>query len=247
QVDYLPLDSPVPTGAWRSVDYPSRVFARESFLDEVAHAAGRDPFDLRIELLQPGDMLTLGRQRIDRGRMIRVLQATRERCGWKKSILGTRKDGRLWGRGLALNIYDAGSYMAQIAEVSVASDLSEIRVHRIYCVFDCGLPINPAGLEGQVESGITWGLSATLHGKIDFRQGQAVQSNYSDFRVMQIQEMPVVETEIVSSTLPPGGFGEHPVPPVAPAVANAIFSATGKRVRKLPITPESLRELSYLR
>lgn len=247
QIDYVPMDSPVPTGAWRSVDYPSRVFARESFLDEVAHAAGRDPFDLRMELLQPGDVLTLGRQRNDRGRMIRVLEAARERCGWKKSILGTGKDGRLRGRGLALNIYDAGSYMAQIAEVSVASDLSGIRVHKIYCVFDCGLPINPAGLEGQVESGITWGLSATLHGKIDFRKGQAVQSSYSDFRVMHINEIPTIETQIVPSTLPPSGFGEHPVPPVAPAVANAIFAATGKRVRKLPITPESLRELSYLR
>lgn len=244
QIDYVAVDSPVPSGAWRAVDYPSRVFARESFLDEVAHAAGRDPFDLRIELLQPGDVLTLGTQRIDRGRMIRVLEVARERCGWKKPILGAGKGGWLWGRGLALNIYHAGSYMAQIAEVSVARDLSDIRVHRIFCVFDCGLPINPTGLDGQVESGITWGLSATLHGKIEFRQGQVVQSNYSDFRVMHIQEMPVVETEIVSSALSPGGFGEHPVPPVAPAVANAVFAATGKRVRKLPITAESLRDLT---
>jgi isoquinoline 1-oxidoreductase beta subunit len=206
----------------------------------VAHAAGRDPFELRIDLLQPGDVLELGSQQIDRGRMIRVLETAREKCGWKKPFAGARKEGRLWGRGLALNIYHAGSYMAQVAEVSVAPDLSDIRVHRMYCVFDCGLPINPAGLEGQVESGITWGLSATLHGKVDFRKGQAQQSSYSDFRVMHMEEMPVVETHIVASTARPGGFGEHPVPPVAPAVANAIFAATGKRMRRLPITAESL-------
>jgi isoquinoline 1-oxidoreductase beta subunit len=137
---------------------------------------------------------------------------------------------------MALNIYHAGSYMAQAAEVSVARDFSDIRVERIVCVFDCGLPINPAGLEGQVESGITWGLSATLHGKIDFRNGSAQQGTYSDFQVMRMNEMPLIETYIVPSDARPGGFGEHPVPPVAPAVANAVFAATGKRLRKLPLS-----------
>src|SRR6202012_2979880 len=130
----------------------------------------------------------------------------------------------------AINIYDGESYMAQVAEVSVARDLSDLRIHRIVCVFDCGLAINPAGLEGQVESGITWGLSATLHGKIDFRQGRAQQSGYHDFRVVRMREMPKVETHIVASSAPPGGFGEHAVPHVAPAVANAIFAATGQRL-----------------
>jgi isoquinoline 1-oxidoreductase beta subunit len=127
-----------------------------------------------------------------------------------------------------------------VAEVSVARDLSDLRVHRIVCVVDCGLAINPAGLEGQAESGITWGLSATLHGKIDFRHGRAVQGTYGDFRVMRMNEMPVIETHILPSDARPGGFGEHPVPPVAPAVANALFAAVGKRVRKLPITPAEL-------
>jgi len=125
-------------------------------------------------------------------------------------------------------------------DVSVARNLSDLRVHPIVCVFDCGLPINPSRLEGQVESGITWGLSATLHGKIDFRNGRVAQGTYSDFRVIRMNEMPVVETHIVPSKAPPGGFGEHPVPPVAGAVANAVFAATGKRVRRLPITPAKL-------
>jgi isoquinoline 1-oxidoreductase subunit beta len=239
KADYLPVDSPVPSGPWRAVDYPSRVFAREAFLDEIAHELGKDPLELRIDLLKPGDVLALGEQRIDRGRMIRVLEAIREKSGWAKPMTQSRNPDRLRGRGLAINIYHAGSYMAQVAEVSVTRDLSNIRVDRIVCVFDCGLAINPLGLEGQVESGITWGLSATLHGKIDFRNGSVQQGTYSDFRVMRMKEMPVIETYILPSNARPGGFGEHPVPPVAPAVANAIFAATGKRLRQLPITPSS--------
>jgi isoquinoline 1-oxidoreductase beta subunit len=240
KVDYVPVDSPVPTGAWRAVEYPSTVFARESFIDEIAHAAGRDPLQLRIDLLQPGDVLTLGDQKIDRSRMIRVLEVLREKSQWTKPL--TDVAGRRRGRGMAINIYHGGSYMAQVAEVSVAKNLSDLRVERIVCVVDCGLAINPLGLEGQVESGITWGLSATLHGKIDFHNGQAQQGTYNDFRVMRMNEMPAIETHIVPSDARPSGFGEHPVPPVAPAVANAIFSATGKRLRKLPIKIESNRD-----
>jgi isoquinoline 1-oxidoreductase beta subunit len=233
QVDYVPVDSPVPTGAWRAVEYPSRVFARESFLDEVAHAFGHDPLQIRIDLLQPGDVLTLGSQKIDRARMIRVLETARAQFAWKQPFA---VPGRLAGKGLALNIYDADSYMIQIAEVSSSLTGSDLKIHRILCAFDCGLAINPAGLEGQVESGITWGLSATLHGKIDFRNGVAQQTGYHDFQVMRMNEMPAIETLIVPSDARPGGFGEHPVAPVAPAVANAIFAATGRRLRKLPLS-----------
>jgi isoquinoline 1-oxidoreductase subunit beta len=240
KVDYVPVESPVPTGPWRAVMYPARVFAREAFLDEIAYALGKDPLQMRIDMLKPGDVLTLGSLKIDRGRMIRVLEVIREKSGWNKPMPAARNRDRLWGRGLAMNIYHAGSYLAQVAEVSVARDLSDIRVRRIVCVFDCGIPINPLGLEGQVESGITWGLSATLHGQIDFRNGSAQQGTFEDFRVMRMKEMPLIETHIVPSDARPGGFGEHPVPPVAPAVANAIFAATGKRVRVLPITPASL-------
>lgn len=232
-VDYVPVDSPVPTGAWRAVEYPSRVFARESFIDEIAHASGTDPLQLRIDLLQPGDVLTLGDQRIDRRRMIQVLRLAGEKAGW--AAPPAPAGDRIRGRGVAVNSYFGESYVAQIAEVSVARDLGDLRVHRVTCVVDCGLVINPLGLEGQVESGITWGLSAALHGKIDFRDGGAQQSTYSDFEVVRMAEMPVIETHIVPSKAPPSGFGEHAVPPVAPAVANAVFAATGRRVRRLPI------------
>lgn len=236
KADYVSVDSPVPTGAWRAVEYPSRVFARECFVDEIADVLGVDPLQLRIDLLAPGDVLKLGEQKVDRARMIRVLEVTREKSGWNKSL--SHSADRFRGRGIALNIYHAGSYMAQVAEVSVAKDFSDFRVHRIVCVFDCGLPINPTGLEGQVESGITWGLSAALHGKIDVRDGRVQQQSYRDFEVVRMHEMPEIESYIVPSTAKPGGFGEHPVPPVAPAVGNAIFNATGKRIRALPIRLE---------
>jgi isoquinoline 1-oxidoreductase beta subunit len=109
------------------------------------------------------------------------------------------------------------------------------------CALDCGRVINPLGLEGQTESGVTWGLTATLRGRIDFRNGTAVQENYVDYEVIRMHEAPVIETHILPSELSPGGFGETAVPPVAPAVANAIFAATGKRVRRLPITSKKLR------
>jgi isoquinoline 1-oxidoreductase beta subunit len=240
KADYIPLDSPVPTGPWRAVMYPARVFARESFLDEIAHATNQDPLELRLRLLAPGDVLKLGGSKIDRGRLIRVLQVAAEKSDWKRPI--TQSGGRRWGRGIACNVYDSDCYIAQVAEVSIGRESHDIRVHRIVCAVDCGLVINPLGLDGQAESGITWGLSATLHGGIDFRNGGAVQSSYADFRVVSIDEAPAIETHIVESDHPPGGFGETAVPPVAPAVANAVFAATGKRVRQLPITPAKLRE-----
>ncbi len=239
KVDYVPVDCPVPTGSWRAVEYPSRVFARESFIDEISRAGGRDPLRLRIDLLRPGDILELGDQRIDRGRMIKVLEIARDRTGWANPLPHTRD--RLRGRGLAINSYFGESYVAEVAEVSVARDFSGLRVDRVACIVDCGVAINRAGLEGQIESGIAWGLSATLRGKIDFRAGGALQESYADFAVMRMDEMPAIETHILPSQAPPSGFGEHPVPPVAPAVANAVFAATGKRVRRLPLTPARLR------
>jgi isoquinoline 1-oxidoreductase beta subunit len=232
-IQYVPVDSPVPSGAWRAVEYPSRVFGRECFLDEVAHITGKDPIQLRIELLAPADTVVLGKQRVDRGRMIWVLEETRKRSGWNRPVPKTF--GPRWGRGVAMNIYHAGSYLAEVAEVSVGQK-GDVRVHRMVCVADCGIVINPAGIEGQVESGITWGLSAALHGKIDFLNGGAQQESYADFEVMRMHEMPTVETHILPSTARPGGFGEHAVVPVAAAVANAVFAATGKRVRTLPIS-----------
>jgi isoquinoline 1-oxidoreductase beta subunit len=240
KADFVPLDSPVPTGPWRAVMYPARVFARESFLDEMADKTNQDPLAFRLRLLAPGDVLKIGGQKIDRSRLIRVLQVAADKSDWKRPIAQSKD--RLWGRGIACNVYDADCFIAQVAEVSIGKESHDIRVHRIVCAVDCGLVINPLGLDGQAESGITWGLSATLHGGIDFRNGGAVQSSYSDFQVVSIDEAPAIETHIVDSGHPPGGFGETAVPPVAPAVANAVFAATGKRIRRLPITPAKLNE-----
>ncbi len=239
KADFIPLNSPVPTGPWRAVEYPPTVFARESFLDEMAHAAGKDPLQFRLDLLKPGDVLSIGDSKIDRARLIRVLQLAAEKANWN-TPLSAIKD-RTRGRGIACNVYDSDCYIAQVAEVSVGKEKNDIRVHRVICAVDCGLVINPQGLEGQAESGILWGLSAALHGGIDFKNGIAVQENYSDFEVIRMDEAPEIETYIVPSDLNPGGFGETAVPPIAPAVANAIFAATGKRIRRLPITPQKLK------
>jgi isoquinoline 1-oxidoreductase beta subunit len=153
----------------------------------------------------------------------------------------TVEAGRRGGRGVAANVYHAGSYMAMVADVSVAGDLSDLRVHRVTTIVDCGIALNPLGVLGQTESGIAWGLSATLLGKMDFRAGAAVQGNFSDFQVLRIGQMPEIDTVILDSGGAPGGFGEHAVPLVAPAVANAVFAATGKRIRSLPLTSAALR------
>jgi isoquinoline 1-oxidoreductase beta subunit len=240
-VDYVPVESPVPVGPWRAVQYPPTVFARESFVDEVAAALGKDPLAFRLELLEPGDVLTLGMQKLDRGRLARVLRLAAEKSQWDRPLRSATD--RLVGRGVALNVYHTNSYLAQVAEVSVARDLGGVRVERIVCVSDCGLVINPLGLEGQVESGIAWGLSAALYGPIDFRRGAAVQGSYTDFRVVGMSETPAIESHVVIGADRPGGFGEHPVPTVAPAVANAVAQATGRRVRRLPITPAALRSI----
>lgn len=233
KADYIPVPCPVPTGPWRAVEYPATVFARESFLDEMAHLGGKDPLQFRIDLLQPGNTTTFAGDALDRRRMIGVLEVARQKTDWSTPLAPMA--GRKVGRGLAINVYHGDSYIAEVAEVSLAHDGTDLRVHKIHCVVDCGLVINPTGLEGQVESGITWGLSAALRGRIDFKHGAAVQTGFHDFHVLRMDEMPSIETHVVPTDHPPGGFGEHPVPPVAPAVANAIFAATGKRQRSVPL------------
>ena len=236
-VDCADVTSPVPTGPWRAVEYPSTVFGRESFLDEIAALVRRDPIALRLGLL-PADVKQVGPFKIDRRRLSRVLEAARDRSGWIEPLASDQ--ARQWGRGVSANVYHADSYIAMVAEVSVARDMSDLRVHRITTVVDCGIALNPLGVDGQTESAITWGLSAALHGKIDFRAGSAVQGTFSDVGVVRIHEMPELRTILLDSGERPRGYGEHAVPLVAPAVANAVFAACGRRVRDLPITPAKL-------
>ncbi len=231
QSDYIHIDSPVPTGAWRSVGYPQNVFARECFIDEIAFAMNKDPLDFRLELLNaPG--VALGRYpKFERTDLRRTLEVAAEKSGWTKPL--PQEKGRRWGRGIACNVYHGMTHLTQVAEVSV-DDKNNLRVHKIVCVVDCGQVVNPLGLEGQIESGIVWGLSAALHGEITFKNGKAEQSSYRDFRVLRINEMPKVEVYTIPKTTRPTGIGEQPVPPVAPAVANAVFAAIGKRLRRVP-------------
>lgn len=228
------LLSPVPTGAWRSVGYPAVVFARESFLDELAHETGRDPLDLRLALLpSPGTQRIGGRDLPNGDRLRRVLTVAAERAGWRESFVRDR-DGRRWGRGIACNSYHGRTMVAQVAEVSVGEQ-GDIRVHRVTAAVDCGTVINPWGVEAQFEGGVCWALSAALRSQITFRNGRTVQGNFNDFPVLRLREAPVVDVITVPSELPPTGIGEPPVPPVAPAVANAVFAATGQRLRSLPV------------
>ncbi|MGE0455848.1 MAG: molybdopterin cofactor-binding domain-containing protein [Vicinamibacteria bacterium] len=240
RVEAVDVRTPVPHGPWRAVMYPSTVFGRESFLDEMAHLASMDPLAFRLALVGEGAR-KIGSFPLDRRRLARVHQLAAERAGWTRPLPA---DGRLRGRGIAASVYHGGSYVAQVAEVSLAKDLSDLRVERITCAIDCGLALNPLGVSGQAESGIVWGLSYTLYGKVDFVKGRAVQRGYQDFRVLAMDAMPALDIHVIPSQERPGGFGEHPVPMVAPAVANAVFAATGIRLRRLPITPEALQAAS---
>jgi isoquinoline 1-oxidoreductase beta subunit len=178
---------------------------------------------------------------LDNGdRLRRVIGIAYQKAGWKSAFRRDR-GARRWGRGFSCNAYHRQTMVAQIAEVSVGNE-GDVRVHRVVCAIDCGRAVNPLGIEGQVESAVLWGLSATLHGKITFEKGRVQQSTYKDFPVMRMDECPVIETHIVPSEVRPLGVGEQPVPPVYAAVANAVFDATGVRVRELPIAAERLRK-----
>jgi isoquinoline 1-oxidoreductase beta subunit len=212
----------VPVQWWRSVGHSHTAFVVESFIDEAAHEAGKDPYEFRRKLLAKHP------------RHDRVLKIAAEKAGWGRPL----PKGR--GRGMAQH-ESFGSFVAQIAEVSVSA-MGEVRVHRVVCAIDCGRIVNLDTIKAQMESGIVFGLSAALHGKITFQNGRVEQSNFHDYPLLRLNEMPVVEVHVISSKEKSGGVGEPGVPPIAPAVANAIFAVTGKRIRHLPIHPEDLKK-----
>jgi len=218
-VDYHPPDVDIPTTYWRSVGFSQNCFFSESFLDELAAATGKDPLEFRRRLLAKSP------------RLLGVLELAAAKADWGKPLPAGH------GRGIAV-VNNIGSYNAQVAEVSV--EKGKLRVHRVVCAVDCGHAINPAGIEQQIQSGIVYGLSAAMKGAITIEHGRVVQGNFNHYDVLRIDEMPVVEVHIVPSQAAPGGIGEASTPTIIPAVANAIFAVTGKRLRKLPIRPEDL-------
>lgn len=220
-VDWQQAPQGVPTLWWRSVGHSHTAFAVESFMDELAHAAGKDPLAFRLALLG------------DHHRHRRVLETAAKEGGWG----GTLPEGR--ARGLAVHA-SFGSFIAQVAEVSVTGD-GKIRVHKVTCAIDCGPVVNPDTIRAQMEGAVVFGLTAALYGEITFEKGRVKQRNFHDYRMLRMNEMPEVEVSIVESTDSMGGVGEPGVPPVAPAVGNAVFALTGKRIRRLPFRPKDLK------
>jgi isoquinoline 1-oxidoreductase beta subunit len=221
-VDWVRKDIGIPVGFWRSVGSSHTAFSTECFMDELAYAAKMDPLDFRLSLL-PKDSRHAG-----------VLRLAAEKAGWKNPPpAGTF-------RGIAV-AESFGSYVAQVAEVSVAAD-GKPTVHRVICAVDCGQVVNPDTVNAQMEGGIVFGLTAALYGEITIKNGRAEQRNFYDYKMLRMNEMPKVEVYILPSTEKHGGIGEPGTPPIAPAVCNAIFAATGKRVRSLPVRPDELKE-----
>jgi len=214
EVTYAMVNPPVPVGYWRSVGSSQNAFITEAFFDEVARAAGRDPYELRRELLA------------DEPRHRGVLELAATKAGWGEPL----PEGRARGIAVAKSF---GSYCAQVAEVEVED--KAVQVKRVVCAIDCGQIVNPAIIEAQMESGIAYGLNATLYGEITISNGRVQQGNFDDYPLIGIAEMPKVEVHIVDSDASPGGVGEPGTPPIAPAVANAVFALTGTPVRHLPI------------
>lgn len=231
KVAYYFLETAIPTGPWRAPGHTANAFAVQSFLDEIAHGLERDPLDLRLSLLgEPRELAyeQHGGPVFDTGRLANVLQMAASTAGWGTSV----PEGH--GRGIAGH-FTFGSYVAHVVDVAVTPG-GDLRVLKVTSAIDCGLAVNPDGIRAQTEGCINDGLSCALHQRISLADGAIEQSNFHDYRMMRIDEAPPdIEVVIVDSPHPPSGMGEPPIPPVAPALGNAIFQATGKRIRALPI------------
>lgn len=213
RTDYIEEKAPVPVGFWRSVGHSHNGFFMESFVDELAHSLKQDPVAFRLSLLPAG------------GRHQAVLNLAATRAGW-----GNPKAGQF--QGVALH-ESFNTIVAQVVDLSVAH--GQIKVHRVVCALDCGLAVNPDIVRMQMEGGIIFGLTAALRGQITLRDGAVQQSNFHDYELLRLFESPEIEVVIADSQADPTGVGEPGVPPIAPAVANAVFAATGQRLRELPL------------
>lgn len=220
-LEYIKVNTPVPVGFWRSVGHSHNAFLMECFMDELAHAAEKDPLQFRLELLA------------EHPRAQAVLRTAAEKAGWG-STLPSRQ-----GFGLARH-YCYGTHIAQVAQVSVNEQQGTVRVLKLTCAVDCGTVVNPDGVIAQMEGGMVFGLSSALKERVEFSKGGVASRNFSDYRILTMKETPSIEVILLPAGQPAGGIGAVGVPPVAPAVANAVFAATGARVRDLPLNPENI-------
>jgi isoquinoline 1-oxidoreductase beta subunit len=219
-VDCVIRPTAVPLGVWRGINYTQNAYYKECFIDEMAHAAGADPYLYRRLLLR------------NNPKNLAVLDAAASRACWE-----TPPPPGVF-RGIALNAA-CGSYCAQVVELSVSH--GDVRVHRVVSALDCGHVVNPLSVEMQTEGAVIYALTAALNGEITIKDGAAEQSNFDDYEMLRLADAPHVETVIVPSGGFWGGVGEPPVPPLAPALCNAVFAATGKRIRSLPLKNHDLR------
>jgi isoquinoline 1-oxidoreductase beta subunit len=210
-------ETPVPLGFWRSVGHSNTGFFIENFIDELAVAAKADPMDYRRALLSSNP------------RLLALADVLKEKSGWTTPLTGT-------GRGRGVSIHTSfRSHVGQVAEVTLTSD-GRFKVDRVIAVIDCGIAINPNSIAAQIEGAIVYALSALSYGQITFEKGRTEQANFDTYDVVRIGQAPTVEVYIMPSRELPGGVGEPGTPPLFAAVTNALYNATGKRVRKLPLT-----------
>ncbi len=222
-VEYVRVEPPgIPTAFWRSVGPSHNVFVTESFVDELATAAKQDPVAYRRALLHKAP------------RAKAVLDLAAEKAGWGQPL------PRGFGRGVSLQFVFA-TYLAQIAEVEVTGD-GAVRVHRVVCAVDCGIPVNPDTIRAQIQGAIIFGITAALYGNITLKNGRVQQTNFDTYQMLRINEAPAIEVYIVESSELPGGMGEAGTSAVVPAIANAIFAAIGKRLRKMPVDATALKQ-----
>jgi isoquinoline 1-oxidoreductase beta subunit len=221
-VEYLRVEPQgIPTAFWRSVGPSHNVFVVESFMDELAKAAKQDPVAYRRALLDNAP------------RAKAVLDLAAEKAGWGQPL------PKRVGRGVSLQ-FVFGTYMAQVAEVEVSGD-GEVRVRRVVCAVDCGIVVNPDTVRAQVEGAVIFGITAALYGEITLQDGRVEQANLDTYQILRLDEAPVIDVYIVNSAEAPGGMGEAGTSAIVPAVANAIFAATGKRLRRMPIDTAGLK------
>jgi isoquinoline 1-oxidoreductase beta subunit len=224
-VEYVRVEPPgIPTAFWRSVGPSHNVFVTESFIDELAAAAKQDAVAYRRALLDKAP------------RAKAVLDLAAEKAGWGKPL------PERVGRGVSVQFVFA-TYMAQVAEVEVSTD-GAVRVRRVVCAVDCGIVVNPDTVVAQIQSAIVFGITGALHGEITLKDGRVEQSNFHDYQMLRMNETPAIEVYIVNSAEPPGGMGEAGTSAIVPAITNAIFAATGKRLRKSPVDTAALKQLA---